>query len=250
MASAGDRVLHVLDPATGTITNVGIASSGFMVSGEQVAFLVNEQSEGADLNGDGDSTAGPRFDPPADSVLHVFNADTGEVRNLRLATSQILDFDGDMMLFAVSETNHFNADLNADGDTADAVVHFGEIGGPAIDVSIDIRPDDFPNSVNPRSRGNLPVAILTTRVSAGEPSEFDARSVDGASIQFGPAGAAPRSDGHLDDVDGDGDLDLVLHFEIEATGIACGAQSAELRGLTRDGQAIAGGDTVSTVGCK
>jgi len=49
-------------------------------------------------------------------------------------------------------------------------------------------------------------------------------------------------------VDGDGDIDLVLHFRFGESGIACGDVEAELIGETFDGQAIRGSDAIRTVG--
>jgi hypothetical protein len=113
-----------------------------------------------------------------------------------------------------------------------------------ITVSIDIKPGSFPNSINPRSRGLIPVAILTT-------DTFDATTVDALSVEFGPAGATESHDrGHLEDVDGDGNLDLVLHFRTQDTGIQCGDTSASLTGNTFGGVAIRGSDSIRTVGCE
>ncbi len=115
---------------------------------------------------------------------------------------------------------------------------------PARVVSIDIKPGSFPNSINPRSKGVIPVAILTT-------DDFDATAVDPLSIEFGPSGAMEaHGRGHLRDVDGDGDLDLVLHFNTQDTGIVCGDISASFTGKTFSGQAIKGSDSIETVGCK
>jgi hypothetical protein len=112
----------------------------------------------------------------------------------------------------------------------------------AIPVSIDIRPGGFPNSINPFSKGVIPVAILTTPV-------FDAATVDPATVRFGPNGAA-ASTFALQDVDLDGDLDLALQFKIQDTGIVCGTTSATLTGKTLAGHAITGTDSVNTVGCR
>ncbi len=115
-----------------------------------------------------------------------------------------------------------------------------------IPVTIDIKPGSFPNSINPRSKGVIPVAILTT------PS-FDATTVDPASTSFGPNGAAAvhgQRVRHLEDVDGDSDLDLVLHFRTQETGIQCGDASVTLTGNTISGQAIEGSESISTKGCK
>ena len=90
----------------------------------------------------------------------------------------------------------------------------------------------------------IPVAILTT-------DTFDAATVDETTVLFGATGteAAPVHS-VLEDDDGDGDTDMILHFEIQGTGIACGDTSASLTGETFGGQAIEGSDSIRTVKCK
>jgi hypothetical protein len=111
-------------------------------------------------------------------------------------------------------------------------------------VLIDTKPGDFPNSVNPRSKGVIPVAIRTT-------STFDAATVDPATVRFGRTGTeAPAVHSTLEDVNGDSKRDLILHFDTQKTGIRCGDTSVVLRGQTLGGQAIQGSDSVQTVGCK
>jgi hypothetical protein len=111
-------------------------------------------------------------------------------------------------------------------------------------VSIDIKPGSSPNTINPKSQGVIPVAILTTKI-------FDATTVDPLSVRFGPKGAQEAHDkGHIRDVNKDGEPDLVLHFRTQATGIQCGDTSASLMGETFDGDPIQGSDTIETVGCK
>lgn len=119
----------------------------------------------------------------------------------------------------------------------------------AVEVDIDIKPGSDPNSINPNSKGVIPVAILTT------PS-FDATTVDGTTVTFGPNAATPAYDltdplvvaEHQQDVDGDGDTDYVFHFRTQATGIAKGHTSATLTGLTTGGIPITGTDSIRTVG--
>lgn len=53
----------------------------------------------------------------------------------------------------------------------------------------------------------------------------------------------------MEDVDGDGDLDMILHFRTEQTGIVCGQTNALLKGQTLDGIPIEGSDSIKTVGC-
>jgi hypothetical protein len=93
------------------------------------------------------------------------------------------------------------------------------------------------------------VAILTTNPSDNV-ATFDAANVDPATVLFGSTGteAAPVHDA-LEDVDEDGDTDMILHFNIQDTGIQCGDTSATLTGATFDGQAIKGTDSIMTVGC-
>jgi hypothetical protein len=111
-----------------------------------------------------------------------------------------------------------------------------------IEVAIDIKPGSFPNSINPNSNGIIPVAILTT-------AAFDATTVDPLSVEFGPNGATEsHGKGHIEDADGDGDLDMVLHFKTQQTGIQCGDTDATLTG-TANGQNITGTDAIQTVGC-
>jgi hypothetical protein len=126
---------------------------------------------------------------------------------------------------------------------------FGSFGGVEVtsavrEIDIDVKPGTADNTINPRSRGIISVAILTT-------PDFDATTVDVDSLRFGAtASEASAEHSAFDDVDGDGDLDLVLHFRIQSTNIACGADVALLRGTTLTGQLIGRWDNVLTVGCK
>jgi hypothetical protein len=114
----------------------------------------------------------------------------------------------------------------------------------AISVSIDINPGEFPNSINPRNRGVIPVAILTTNT-------FDATTVDPVSVEFGPGRAKEaHGKGHIEDANGDGKPDLILQFNTQDTGIQCRDTSASLTGQTYSGQKIEGSDAIITVGCR
>jgi hypothetical protein len=110
-------------------------------------------------------------------------------------------------------------------------------------ILIDIKPATFPNSINPKSKGKIPVAILTT-------SSFDAATVDPTTLRFGATGneVAPA---HwvMEDVDGDGHLDMVLHFVTQDTGLTCRSTTASVTGAMFSDVKIKGSDAVETIGC-
>ena len=113
-----------------------------------------------------------------------------------------------------------------------------------LEVYIDIKPGSDLNSINPRSRGVIPVAILTTK-------DFDATAVNPSTVLFGKTGTE-ASPFHFafEDVDGDGNIDMILHFRTQETGLVCGDTEAILTGESLNGQAIEGSDSIKTVGCK
>lgn len=74
-------------------------------------------------------------------------------------------------------------------------------------VGIDVKPGSRKNPINVDAKGVIPVTLFTT-------SDFNAAWVDISSIRF--AGAAAKK-AVFQDVDRDGDLDLVLHFRLEDT---------------------------------
>jgi hypothetical protein len=130
-------------------------------------------------------------------------------------------------------------------------------------VDIDIKPGSDSNSINCKgNNGVVPVAILTTE-------DFDALTIDHQTVLFGPDGAgvahvkgphrsphngeiairpnAGEVKRHEEDVDGDGDMDLLFHFRYSETGIQCGDTEVTLTGETYDGQAVTGTDEIRTV---
>jgi subtilisin family serine protease len=118
------------------------------------------------------------------------------------------------------------------------------LGGPITpEVIVDIRPRGEANRINPNSDKEIRVAILTG-------NGFNAATVDPNTVRFGATGteAAPVNFA-LRDVDGDGDTDMVLRFEIQDTGIKCGDTSASLTGRTFSGLSFSGSDSIKTVRC-
>jgi hypothetical protein len=80
---------------------------------------------------------------------------------------------------------------------------------------------------------------------------FDVTTLDLTTIRFGATGAeASPESAAFADVDGDGDLDFVLHFATQDSGIACGDTVVVLTATTSSGAVAAGSDAVRTVGCR
>lgn len=108
-------------------------------------------------------------------------------------------------------------------------------------VPIDIKPGSSPAPINVKSNGVIPVAILST-------AEFDATKIDAPNVEFGPNKAtASANHWHLDDVNGDGKLDMVLQFETQHSGITADSTRACLTGKTTAGLGIKGCDAITIV---
>lgn len=118
---------------------------------------------------------------------------------------------------------------------------------PVLPVVIDIKPGGFPNSINCSNVNEvIPVAILTTE-------DFDATMVDHNTVTFQGAyemhvdkktGELKR---HEEDVDGDGDIDLVFHFLLRETDLDCNSMEGILTGELFEGTPITGADEVRMV---
>ena len=116
----------------------------------------------------------------------------------------------------------------------------GLIGAGYEAITIDIKPGSDPNSINLKSKGVVPVAVLTT-------DDFDASDVDPTTVEF--AGAEPVR-WVMEDVDGDGDVDMLFHFKTqELVDLDEDSTEATLIAYTYDplNRLIEGKDTVNIV---
>ena len=110
-------------------------------------------------------------------------------------------------------------------------------------VNVDIKPGDNANLINLRSRGKLPVAILST-------AAFDATAINpftvtvaGAPVILKPNGTPMSS---LEDINGDGLLDLVVHVSTAALQPNFDNECL-VEGITFAGQYFFGTDTIAVV---
>ena len=126
-----------------------------------------------------------------------------------------------------------------------------------VPVDVDIKPDTTLNSINVGHNGDLPVAVLTTddfnAVDELDPETFVAvlREEDGHLV----AGSEVYADHWAEeDVDDDGDLDVILHFSVpdlvagDDAPLNEDSEVMDFLGLTYDGQCVVGSDSVRTVG--
>ena len=105
-------------------------------------------------------------------------------------------------------------------------------------IDIDIKPGSEPNSINLESKGVTPEANLSNQI-------FDAQQDDLNNVLF--AGASPLRE-NIVDVDNDGDLDLMLHFETQLLNLNSTDTEAILTEKLNDKILIKGSDLIKIVG--
>ena len=125
-----------------------------------------------------------------------------------------------------------NNAIIVDGDGYDSIVT----------VAIDINSGDNQNLIELANKGIVTVTVLGS-------IDFDATQVDFSTIRFGEEEVGPSHDGHVEDANADGFMDMVFHFKNRQTGIVCGDTKATLRGKTFDGTPFTGTNELKTVGC-
>lgn len=116
------------------------------------------------------------------------------------------------------------------------------IGANCLSVNIGVKPGDSQPVVNLNSQGVVPVVILST-------STFDATKVNPQTVKFGRTGAeASPVHSSLQDVNGDGLLDMVLQFRTQSTGLQLGGTQVTLMGRTSDGTPFRGSTAIQVIG--
>jgi parallel beta-helix repeat protein len=151
-----------------------------------------------------------------------------------LATSPCIDAGSNDLVTTATDLDGNDRIIDGDLDGT-ATVDMGAYEFNIQEIPVDI----MVSTINPGSKGRTPVAVITT-------DDFDATTIDPASVRF--AGAAPVKHS-LSDVDGDGDIDLKLHFMTADLGIAADGE-VTLIGQTQDGVLVVGMGTVKVVSGK
>jgi WD40 repeat protein len=121
---------------------------------------------------------------------------------------------------------------------------------PYLPLDLNTEPYRDEARINVNSARTITVAVLGN-------DAMDVRELVAGSMRFGPWEAAPAHDmerplvlaQHLVELNGDGRLDLLLHFHVDETGIGCGSSSAMLQGQLHTGKPAEGTATFTTKGC-
>jgi predicted ribosomally synthesized peptide with SipW-like signal peptide len=142
-----------------------------------------------------------------------------------------------VMAVALSAVGTGSLAMLRDSETAAATFTAGTWGPQT--VAINIEPDGDNSAINPEIDGTIKVAILTG-------FDFDALSIDVNRVFFGPGRAVP-ADREIIDADNDGDMDMVMSFRTQDTGIKNGDTQAELTGVTLQNKDFKGVTALRTV---
>ena len=173
-------------------------------------------------------------DPDGDALTFAWNLnDDGTYDDATGATIQ--------HSFATAGVQTVSVEVSdgTDTDTADATIEVAHY------APLDVKPGSDDNPVNPKSKGVLPVAILNT-------DDFDPTAVVVESLVLSVTesgdGASPAKGGQFEDVDGDGDDDLVVHFANADLDLDSETSILYLSGQMADGLSLVGSDEVTAVG--
>jgi len=113
-----------------------------------------------------------------------------------------------------------------------------------IPVSIDIKPGSFPNSINLKSSGVISVAIFGNNT-------FDVNEINLDAIKFADAAIKLKKSGQFmasyEDLNGDGIIDLIIHFATKELNLTSSDTKANLEGRLINEEIIKGSDSIRIV---
>jgi Tol biopolymer transport system component len=240
--------VFVHDRETGETTRVSLNSEG--IEGNNVSAMPSISGDGRYVTFYSYATNLVPDDTNGYKDIFVYDRDTGETRRASVDSEgneanssshrPAISADGSYVAFESFATNLVPEDTYSNYASNEIYAH-GPMIEKTLEVNIDIAPRREPNRINPE-HGRLSVAILSDE-------SFDAAQVDAETVRFGP-NQAESIDGRMADIDRDGDVDLILRFVTEETGITCGDTEVSLIGETFEGLKIVGIDSILTMGCR
>jgi predicted outer membrane repeat protein len=214
------------------LTNSILWGNGTEISDSTSTPVVTYSDIQGGYTGTGNIDDDPLFVDAANGDLHLGTGspciDAGDNGAQNLPP---YDFEGDDRILDGDDDGTATVDMGVD-----EFVYSGQI---LIEVEIDIKPKTKANTIKLGTGAKVPVAILTT-------AEFDAADVDPATVLFADAGAVFQST-TMEDVDDDGDLDLLLYFKTKDLNLLPTDKTATLEGETIYGDQIEGTDKVKVI---
>jgi hypothetical protein len=242
-----------VDPATGDTSHYCLFK-GLILDDSDVGktFFVDETNDPAFLdavrvltNGRGDEVGIATGDPALIHPCPIIGRGSAAPENVIFCVEK--DFVGTMIERIGIRVDGFTLPGFPGQRFLNATLLIEGTGNPIscpLEVSIDIKPGSFPNSINLGSNGTVPVMILSS-------TSFDARTVDPQTVSL--AGAQIRLTGKGTpmtssvDLNGDGLLDLLVHVNTNALDLTATDTQAQLTGKTFSGKQIKGTDSVRVV---
>jgi hypothetical protein len=230
--------------ATGTF-QAGVNTSRVFSSGiiplntwTHVACVFNAATPGITqyINGQPDV---PIFSQISPTVTDPFDND----RPVLIGAGDLGGFHRNFFDGSIDEVELFDRALT--GTEILSIVNANE-SGKIIPIVIDVKPGngDEVDPINLKSKGKTPVAVLSTET-------FDATTMNIGSIRFAGASVNVKNNGtfqaSFEDVNADGLLDLVLHFNTQDLNLTSASTEATLTGTTDNGRCVSATDSIKIV---
>jgi hypothetical protein len=142
-----------------------------------------------------------------------------------------------------------NTQFRGVNDNGDYILTISVVAPPVQQINIEVKPGSGDLApANPKARGTIPVALLSS-------PEFNALDIkrDAKNLTFGSTGdeqSLRRCGKDGEDVDGDGRLDLVCHFDNQLANFADDEDRGTVRGTTNDGKRFEGHGMLKVVPVK
>lgn len=196
------------------------------------------------------------FDPPVYAVGFELLTNSSALETVTVTyTDATFDVFGDAVLQTGGNTFEFagfkspkpiqSVFVNTTGGASQNEGISGIKTSDCFQVEVDIKPGSDANSISCSSKGVIPVAILTT-------DEFDASLIDPASVELNGVkakvvGKKEQVLCHLEDVDGDGDTDMVCQIPTYEFLTECPSEGFGSLRATANGALVCGTDDVRFV---
>ncbi len=201
------------------------------------------------------------FNNECGGVINVTGGDGSDSSSFIMGTNSILtnkgiinltggsgDFSGVLLVIGTVNNHGTITENPGSGDFSGIIFNFGIFNDNlpdlcSIQVDIDIKPGSDPNSINTKSMGVVPVAILGS-------ADFDVTTIDVTTLMFGTASPvhdltdSDTYDEHIQDVNDDGFDDLVSHYKQKEVGLCVDDTEATISGTLLDGTPFEGTDSV------